>query len=916
MVRSATWANREWLWVIVVVLGQTHCLAADSGDPTHWSYVQPVQPPRPATRDASWPRNEIDYFVLHRLEQSGLSPSPPADRITVIRRVYLDLIGLPPSPDDVDAFLADESADAYERLVDRLLETYQYGERMATWWLDMARYADTNGYEGDGSREIWLYRDWVIHAFQQGIPFDQFTVEQLAGDLLSEPTDDQRIATGFHRNTPFCYEAGTDLEQFRVESVVDRVNTTMTVWMGTTMACAQCHSHKYDPFNQQEYFQLYWFFNNSAEDNGRGATLSSHSPLNRTAAEALAHEATQLRQQLEAETPELAAAQQAWETSLVANTSWHVLTPNHHVSLDGSTLGLLDDDSVLVSGGNPDHDTYELEAEWDGGKLSALGLEVLKHEGLPHGGPGRYEENGNFHISQIQVEMASPERPGEWQNVQFVKALASHEEGGGPGGLIDDDDATFWCTNQESAHAVLMADKEYTAPAGTRVRIRMRHDSHQDQHGVGCFRLWVSSGSTDAMEQEGLASLPTLASLRVPSEQRTDEQKKGLRDYFRGVAPELAPLRQRLTDVEERAAPASTMVMVEREEPRETRLLVRGSYLDPGEAVEPGIPAAWHEWPAGAPMNRLGLARWLVQPENPLVGRVTMNRIWAMFFGQGIVETSEDFGTQGSRPKHPELLDYLATQFVAGGWDLQAMQKRIAMSATYRQSSRVSSDLVQRDPNNDLFARGPAFRLDAEMIRDLALRSSGLLTERVGGPGVYPFQPPGVFEQIHSFTTQWETSTDGDQFRRALYTWWKRTAPYPSMLTFDAPRRSVCSERRPRTNTPLQALVTLNDPVFVQSAVALGRRMATEFDGDSRQRVAHGFRLCVARMPTQQETDELVELYQENLAIYQHDADAASAIATSGSNDPLPEHISVAELAAWSVVGNVLLNLDETLTKY
>jgi hypothetical protein len=899
-----------------MVAGQVLGLGAKGAETAHWAYVQPTRPSRPVVQDASWPRNEIDYFVLDKLEQNGFAASPPADKVTLVRRVSLDLTGLPPTPEAVNAFLSDESSAAYERLVDRLLASPQYGERMTAWWLDMARYADTNGYEGDGSREIWLYRDWAISAFQQGMPFDQFTIEQLAGDLLPEPTDDQRIATGFHRNTPFCYEAGTDLEQFRVESVVDRVNTTMTVWMGTTMACSQCHDHKYDPFSQREYFQLYSFFNNADEDNGRGATLSARSPLNRESTEAMEAEIAQLRETLTVETPELATAQAAWEKSLTENRQWHMLVAEQYVSLDGATLQRLDDHSILVSGENPQHDTYELLVPWDGSSITAIGLEVLNHESLPHNGPGRYEENGNFRLARVQAAFASPDSPDQWQSILFVKAFASYEEDGGPGGVIDDDDATDWCTNKEAAHAVFIADRDYHVPAGSLIRIRLRHHSENGQHGVGRFRLWASTGSTDAMDQEGLAPLPTLAILENPVGQRTDELNEKLRDQIVEIAPHLAPIRRRIAELESAASPASTMVMIEREEPRETRLLIRGSYLDPGDVVQPAIPSAWHDWPDGAPLNRLGLAKWLVRPDNPLVGRVTMNRIWAIFFGKGIVETSEDFGTQGSRPKHPELLDYLATQFVEGGWDLQAMQKQIVMSATYRQSSRLPAELNERDPNNDFFARGPAFRLDAEMIRDLALVASGLFTERIGGPGVYPYQPPGIFEQIHSFTTGWETSTDGDQFRRALYIWWKRTAPYPSMLTFDAARRSVCAERRPRTNTPLQALVTLNDPVFVQCAAALGRRMAREVDGDERKRVAHGFQLCVARLPTEQETDQLVELYRENLAIYQNDGAGAHAIASSNLPNPLPKDVPVSELAAWSVVGNVLLNLDETMTKY
>ncbi|MDB4805085.1 DUF1549 and DUF1553 domain-containing protein [bacterium] len=884
----------------------------------HWSYVKPQRPSFPETRSANWVQNEIDYFVLHRLESEGLSPSPQADKTTLIRRVTLDLTGLPPTLQEIDAFMADDSQGAYSRLIDQLLESPQYAERMTAWWLDMARYADTSGYESDPARSIWLYRDWVIDAFRRGLPFDQFTVQQLAGDLLPNPTVDQRLATGFHRNAPFCYEAGTDLEQFRVESVVDRVNTTMTVWMGTTMGCAQCHDHKYDPFTQREYFQLYAFFNSSAETDPNVGTLSAISPLNRGMV-GLEERIAEIEKTLEADTPELIAAQVAWEASFARENQWQVLAPRKYESLAGATLDRLDDDSILVSGENSAHDTYELTIQWDGNSsdLTAIGMEVLKHESLPSGGPGRYDSNGNFALSNLQIEYALPNNPGKWQSVTFAKAYASYEEANDKvAGTIDDDPVTNWCTNNNAAHAVFIADKPYRLTDGCIVRIRMRHDSKWEHHGVGRFRLWVSSGNTDKLDRGELAPLLVLAALSIPNELRTSEQSSRISDYYRSISPLLAPARREIVNLRNQLSTSQTLIMVEREEPRETRLLNRGSFLDPGDLVEPEIPAAWHDWPEGAPRNRLGLAQWLMHSDNPLVGRVTMNRIWAMFFGKGIVKTSEDFGVQASQPTHPKLLDYLATQFVAGGWNIRAMQKQIVTSASYRQSSRVTRGLVQHDPNNELFARGPAFRLDAEMIRDNALAISGLLTRRLGGPGVYPFQPAGVFDQIHSFTTKWEESVDGNQFRRALYTWWKRTAPYPSLLTFDAPRRNVCVERRSRTNTPLQALVTLNDPVFFQCATALGRRMATEIKGNARQRVTYGFRVSVARPPTSSEVDQLVELYTANLKIFQNDLGAALSVASNDLPGDLPKDVSVAELAAWAIVGNVLLNLDETLTKY
>ncbi|MCH2211478.1 MAG: DUF1549 and DUF1553 domain-containing protein [Fuerstiella sp.] len=903
---------------VAVMNSATPGNAAESSEDDHWSYSVPQRPELPPVRDNKWAQNQIDAFVLHRLEQEGLAPSPAADRTTLIRRVTLDLTGLPPTPEEVRAFVVDQSDDAYVTVVDRLLQSVEYAERMTAWWLDLARYADTHGYESDGTRNIWLYRDWVIDAFHRGLSFDRFTIEQLAGDLLPNPTDSEQIATGFHRNTPFCYEAGTDPEQFRVESVIDRVNTTMTVWMGTTMGCAQCHDHKYDPFSQRDYFRLYAFFNNSADSAAERGTISATSPLERSAIAKYRTRLTELRRQYAGDHPELAARQLRWEAKIAAGNRWNIIVPTEIKSLCGADLELLDDHSILASGKNPDHDVYEISFPVPTSDLSGIGIEVLRHEKLPYGGPGRDEDSGNFDLSSIRLDYSAPGRRKMWQRVPLQSAIASYQaDGSNITGAIDDDQNTRWCTDQEEAHATFVGDQTEDIPKGSHLRIRMSHDSRLAGHGVGRFRLWTySDDSTEEPVKDKLAPLPTFAILNIPNNRRTELQRTQLTNYFRTVTPLLASVREEVQTLEEKSAPSSTLIMVENDEPRETRILHRGSFLDPGEQVRAGVPAAWHSWPQNEQYNRLGLARWLMRPENPLVARVTMNRIWALLFGKAIVETSEDLGIQGSPPSHPMLLDYLATEFVSRGWDLQAMQKLIVMSATYRQSSTVTPDRLRSDPDNRLFSRGPVFRLDAEMIRDNALAVSGLLTRQAGGPGVFPYQPPGVFEQIHSYSTQWELSTKGQQYRRALYTWWKRTAPYPSMITFDAPRRNICVERRPRTNTPLQALVTLNDPVFVQCAAALGRRMATEIDGDVRQKAAYGFRLCVARQPSPEEIDQLSQLYRKNVEIYALDPAAARIFSDGNTVNAAPSGVTTAELAAWAIIGNVLLNLDETLTKY
>lgn len=655
----------------------------------HWAYVKPRRPPLPEVHQWTWVRNGIDSFVLARLEREGHAPSPEADRATLIRRVSLDLIGLPPTLDEVDAFLADQSPDALEKVVDRLLDSPHYGERQALPWLDEARYADTNGYEKDDRRTIWPYRDWVMNAFNRDRPFDQFTIEQIAGDLLPNATPEQKIATGFHRNTMVNTEGGTDDEEFRVAALIDRVNTTMAVWMGTTMGCAQCHNHKYDPFTQAEYYKLFAFLN-STEDRGRG-----NEPI-----------------------------------------------------LEMPTA-----------------------------------TEVARRDRI------------NAAIVPLRVPAITP-------NVLLAAALV------------------------------------------------------------------------------------------------------------RGAQPRVATLQREGAAVK----PANTLIMKELVKPRPTHILIRGSHANQGDVVSPGVPAKLHALPPNQPAaNRLALARWLVDANNPLVGRVIMNRTWAQYFGRGFVDTSEDFGVQGDPPTHPELLDWLADEFARQKWGLKAMHRLIVTSATYRQSSHVTRPLVERDPYNRLFARGPRFRMYGEMVRDNALAISGLLNRKIGGPSVFPYQPDGVWNNPYS-GDKWITSTSGDQYRRGLYTFWRRTAPYAALMAFDAPSREVCTERRPRTNTPLQALATLNDKAFVEPAAALARRMMTEVQGTEHERAAHGFRLCVARRPSPAELERLLDLYRDNLEKYAQDPAAAKAMATSGLPEP-PKAMDPAMLAAWTVVANVLLNLDETVTK-
>jgi hypothetical protein len=882
---------------------------------THWAYVKPGRPPLPAVKNKAWPRNGLDYFVLARLEKEGLLPSAEADKATLIRRASLDLSGLPPSIAEVDAFLADKDADAFEKVVDRLLASKHHGEHQARPWLDEARYADTNGYEKDDRRTIWPYRDWVIGAFNRDLPFDQFTIAQIAGDLLPNATLEQKIATGFHRNTMVNTEGGTDDEEFRIAAVVDRVNTTMEVWMGTTIGCVQCHNHKFDPFRHQEYYQLLAFFN-SSEDRGRSndPIIPAPTPAETARRAEFASAIRVLQHQLDTATPQLEASQGKWEEGLSGQTAaWTILESALLKTAQGTTLTKQPDGSILAAGKSPATDTYTITVNTRLMGITAFRLEALPDKTLPNRGPGR--ANGNFVLNEMRVTAAGQGHPARTLALQH--AVADFSQQGFPVvGAIDGNPKTGWAVAAEfgRAHVAIFETKQDAGFSGGTALTFTLEQTFGTSHTLGKLRL----SATTASRPVRLSLLPDriVKILAVPAAARTPAQKTEMARYYRSIAPALATVRQQIDALRKQEAaikPTTTMVMKELPRPRETHIHLRGNYKNLGAKVSPGVPEKLHPLRKGEPLNRLGLARWLVDPDNPLVGRVIMNRIWARYFGRGLVATSEDFGAQGDPPTHPKLLDWLATELIRRKWSLNAMHRAIVTSATYRQSSRVTPELFERDQLNRLLARGARFRLDAEMVRDNALAISGLLNRKVGGPSVFPFQPDGIWFNPYS-GDRWTMSTNGDQYRRGLYTFWRRTAPYAAFMAFDAPSREVCTERRGRTNTPLQALATLNDKAFVDPAAALARRMMSEVKSGDTERAIRGFRLCVARRPSAVEVDLLLELYRDNLAKYQKDPAGAAALATSGLPPP-PKELNTAELAAWTVVANVLLNLDETITK-
>jgi hypothetical protein len=889
-----------------------------SGKKTHWAYIKPVRPESPKVKRSRWPRNPIDAFILARLEKENLAPSSEADRPTLIRRLSLDLTGLPPPLAEVDAFAADKSKDAYEKLVDRLLASPHYGEKWARHWLDLARYADTHGYEADPRRSMWPYRDWVINAFNRDLPFDQFTIEQLAGDLLPDATLERKIASGFNRNTMFNTEGGVDREQARVETVVDRVNTTATVWLGSTLGCAQCHTHKYDPFTLTEYYQMFAFFNDQDEPQ-----MDVPTPEQAEKREKLRADIARLDAEYKKETPELAAAQAAWEQKEIAEVSaWTILDPSEFSSAGGATLAKLEDKSLLAGGANPSNDVYTVVAQTDLRNITGLRLEVLPDPSLPEKSLGRHP-NGSFVLSRFEVKAAPKDNPQSAQSVTFKSANADYtQDGHSVTNLIDGKPGPGWAVSA-GEHKFRVERATYFAVEtpvdfgqGTILTISLKHNSQWPEANVGRFRLAVTAKEDPTTLPESSNEIRKI--LATTPENRTDKQNSALADAFRAHAPELKAVREQLAELrhaeeELQKQIPTTLVMKEREQPRETHVLARGNFLNPGEKVLPGVPAVLPPLPAGEPANRLTLAKWLVSSENPLTARVTVNRIWEQYFGHGLVETVEDFGTQGERPTHPELLDWLATGFMRQGWSLKAMHRLIVTSATYRQSSRATPELIERDPQNRLLARGPRFRVPAETVRDIALQAGGLLNPKIGGPSVFPYQPEGIWTQIYS-SDKWEMSKADEKYRRGLYTFWRRTSPYPAFMSFDAPSRELICTRRPRTNTPLQALTTLNDPSFVEAAEALARRVMKEAAADTNKRAAHAFRLCVSRMPNARELKRLVALYDQELGRFKQDPVAAEKMATAELGKP-PENLDLAELAAWTVVANVLLNLDETITK-
>ena len=884
----------------------------------HWSFIPPHAGLPPKVKNSTWPRSFIDHHVLARLEAEGLTPSPEADRVTLLRRVTLDLTGLPPTPAEVDAFLADSSLNAYEKAVDRLLKSPRYGEHLARHWLDAARYADTNGYQTDGERTMWRWRDWVIDAFNNNITFDRFTIEQIAGDLLPGATMRQKIATGFNRNHRGNSEGGVIPEEYAVEYVVDRVDTTATVWLGLSAGCAKCHSHKYDPISQKEFYQLYAYFN-SVPEKGKAIKYGNSPPYIRTPTRDQALHLKMLESQLKAAEehwaslqPQIEEAQAAWEKTADANATvqWTLRYGLQHSFRYGAPDPVWEDDDLLDVGDFGFFDKFSI-----GARIYPRDIRhatILSRKEPTDRGEG-YElalVDGSLHVhlvkrwldDAIRVHTVEKLHPDHFYHVLF----------------------TYDGSRQAKGVQIYIDGK----PAQIEVDL---DDLNQSFRTKQPFRVKPAPSYDDitiydrVLDAEEVAIIgethPIHAIVARPADQRTSAQKSKLRRYFveQVAAPHIrhasAHRQAARRELEEYvAALPTTMVMEEMPTARQAHLLLRGEYDKPGDKVERGIPAALTPpaYAGGSPKTRLDLAVWLVSPENPLTPRVTVNRFWQLLFGQGIVRSVEDFGAQGEWPTHPELLDALAVEFRDGGWDVKKLLRTIVTSATYRQSSKLTAALKQRDPENRLLARGPRVRLSAEVIRDQALLASGLLVEKIGGPSVKPYQPPGLIKELHG--TDEDVQDHGPSlYRRSLYTFWKRTVAPPGMTTFDAANRETCVVRQTRTNTPLQSLTLMNDVTFVEAARVLAERVM-KAKATPEERLALAFRLVTARSPRPAELTLLVAALQRHEASYRARTADAIALISAGES---PRHalLDPAEHAAYTAVANLLLNLDEVITK-
>lgn len=890
----------------------------------HWAWT-PVT--RPALPDPESATAAIDHFVRRRLNAQSIEPTEPLDRPRLLRRVSLALTGLPPTAAEIDAFVNDTSSDAYARVVDRLLASPRYGERWAVPWMDLARYADSNGFQADQLRDNWAWRDWVIRAFNSDMPFDTFVIDQLAGDLRPDATLDQKIATGFHRMTTCNVEAGVHPEANRVNQIVDRVNTTATAFLGVTMECAQCHDHKYDPFTQEDYYRLFAYFNNSPLEvkNTKGVTWDFYGPSMKLPLEENRQQQKQeLQQQIKTLREQHAQIQdqnkaqyEAWLASLrdySPSNAWNIVPPESFVSSGEDTYAVQEDGSVLLSGPTSDTASHTLIIPLPDQPVTALRLETLADESLPGSGPGR--AGGSKPDVQLQDIQCVILRDNEVTVPVTIRvAQADHSATGHHiSAAIDGDPSTSWSIAPQYGKPH-QARFEFAEPViREQPQDRLQITLVQGRSSIGRPRLSLATADPATLDiDQALVSA-------AQAEQASKEQQQQLRREFEERHPQLSVLNADMAALRSEfkaIQPDTTLVMVEMDEPRETFILTRGDYEQPADKVAPGTP---HSLPAAtnipATGDRLELARWLTSPDNPLLARVTVNRWWAELFGTGLVATPEDFGTQADTPSHPQLLDWLAAEFISSGWSMKHIHRLIVLSETWQQDAAGSSRIRAQDPHNRLLARGPRFRLPAEIIRDNALAVSGLLSVRMYGAPVMPWQPQGVWRSVGRNQPKWVSADDEDRFRRGVYVICKRAAPYPSFTAFDAPDRGSCTVNRSRSNTPLQALTLLNDRAYGEMALAFADRILCDTnEAADAERIAYAMQLATARRPRDQETSVLLQLLQSErnrLAEQPEQVEARLSMQAPGTSLQWNDQV---EIAAWFAIANTLLNLDETMTQ-
>ncbi len=892
----------------------------------HWAYVPVTRPATPAIKNTTWARGEIDRWILAGQETHGLSPSIDADKRTLLRRLSFDLTGLPATPAELEAFVKDTSPQAYEKAVDRLLASEHFGERMALYWLDVVRFADTAGYHSDNHRDLAPYRDYVIRAFNTNKRFDAFTREQLAGDLLPGATNEQRIASGYNKLLQTTEEGGAQAKEYTAKYVADRVRNTAVIWMASTMGCCECHNHKFDPFTARDFYSLGAFFADVSETAvGRQAQTKVPTPEQEQQQKQLDEQLAAARAKYNATTPELTAALAKWESAAIESlretgNTWIAVKAEKAESSGGAKLTPKDDLSLLSTGKNAAKDNYTVTIASDLPQITAIRLEALTDDTLTNKSLSR--GNGNFVLTEFEIEKVAAD--GKAERLKLSAADADYsQEGHAVAQAIDGNAATGWAGNghmeAKSRTAAFTFEKPLKLAADERLQVKLIHQSQYPQHNIGRFRLSLTGAEKPTLSGSSIpADIATILQTEVAK--RTPQQQEKLLAHFRSIAPELKVERELVARLEQDQKALvdsfpSTLVSMSTT-PRTVRILPRGNWLDDsGEVVQPAIPAFLNKKQIKVEQrqSRLDLANWLLEKDHPLTSRVFVNRLWKLYFGRGLCRSLEDFGMQGEFPTHPELLDWLAAEFIDSGWDVKHMVKLMVMSHAYQQTSQVSPLLKEKDTTNIYFTRQNRWRIEAELVRDNALSISGLLVTKIGGPSVKPYQPAGYWQYLNFPKREWQNDKGDSQYRRGLYTYWQRTFIHPSLAAFDAPSREECTVQRPVSNTPQQALVLLNDPTYVEAARALaGKIIGSGSDASSRLRFA--YQQTLLREPTAEEQKLLSDLYEKHLAQYKNDAASAALLQTVGDLKPAANQ-DAAELAAWTSVARVLLNLHETIVR-